>query len=493
MLTRREFLQTTAVAPFASMLSQAAPAATPDSKKPNVLLIMVDDLFPRMSAYGYTEVKAPNIERLAKKGVRFDRNYCQYPVCNPSRQSILSGLRPEFTGIYKNDNVECIRKVRPQTVTLPQLFRQNGYYTASIGKIAHRGMDASGKLVDNADPLSWVDSTFHWDTANNMPGEGTSYAHLMKGSGWPHSNFLWCAAEGDDADQQDQWQAEATIKTIEAHKDGPFFIATGFHKPHDPYVAPKSISISIRSNRSPCRKSRPTAAPIRRSASPCTIYSRSSPPKPGASSSGATSPASRLSTRRSAWCSTTSTRQISGTIPLSSWSPTTGYHLWEHGWMGKSTSYELSARVPLLVWAPGQPGMGKSANGLVESLDIFPSLSALCGLTPPAEIQGTSFVPLLKDPSGPGKDAAYTTVIGEDANYLHHGGTRGVNEGRRGYSVRNDRYRFTQWSDGKTELYDHTTDPIEYHDLSPDPAHQPVVAQMTELLKRRDRQVAKAV
>ena len=170
-----------------------------------------------------------------------------------------------------------------------------------------------------------------------------------------------------------------------------------------------------------------------------------------------------------------------------------GYHLWEHNWLTKCTPYELSAHVPLIVWAPGQPGMGKNAPGLVESLDLYPSLAALCGVTPPAEIQGTSFVPLLKDPTGPGKEAAYTTVMHEDANFRDHPVRPKPGDGRNGYSVRNDRYRFTQWSDGQTELYDHTNDPIEYHDLSHDPDHQPVVAQMTELLKRRDKPAAKAV
>jgi len=489
MLTRRRFIRTAAAAPALSILPHHSSAASVDQKRLNVVLIMVDDLCPHFGAYGATEVHSPNLDRLARKGMRFDRAYCQYPVCNPSRQSLLTGFRPDTTGIVTNWREECFRRKIPSAVSLPQLFRQNGYHTAGLGKTFHCGMDASGKLTNNEDPLSWNLCGFGTEVQNKMPGEGRSLSAVL-GKDWPPAAFAWLSADGTDDDQEDGRIAAAAVKLIQDNKDAPFFFTFGFHKPHDPHIAPKKYYDLY-----PLDKIQLPADPDDRTPNPPFGL-----PMPGLFSKVAA--AARRELKRSYYaCVSFVDAQIGRVLDeldrSNLWNDTVvvliadhGYHLWQHDWFGKCTSYELSARVPLLVWAPGHAGMGSAASGIVESLDLYPTIASLCGLTPPREIEGASFLPILDDPSHPGKVAAHTQVIGEDANYRHPGGRRKPNEGTKGYSVRTDRWRFTQWSDARTELYDHSSDSLEYHNLAPDPAHKAICAQLQALLPPQARPAA---
>src|SRR5206468_4441336 len=186
---------------------------------------------PELSCYGSKLITTPNVDRLAARGMRFDRAYCQYPVCNPSRTSLLTGLRPEQTKIF--DNITFLRKTLPDVVTLPQLFRENGYRTASFGKIFHVGQSMEELWLDMSDGRSWDAARYYTPTPRGQHGEGR---HLGDG------NLPWCrwlAAEGDDADQPDGQVANAAARFIESHREQLFFVGVGFHKPHDPFVAPK--------------------------------------------------------------------------------------------------------------------------------------------------------------------------------------------------------------------------------------------------------------
>ncbi|MHC4510451.1 MAG: sulfatase-like hydrolase/transferase, partial [Planctomycetota bacterium] len=236
MITRRRLL-TTATATAAlgwtnpDLFAQEQPLSLPDSdggrdsrSRGNVLFIVVDDLNHSLGCYGHPIVKSPNIDRLASRGVRFDRAYCQFTVCNPSRTSFLTGLRPDSTGIL--DNNIGFRSKLPDVVTLPQLFGRNGYFTARVGKIFHARKDTD-------DPEAWDVTSDPRGTPLGKEGQGRNL------TGGRVKWCRWLAAEGSDQDQPDGQVADEAIRLLEQKREGPFFLAVGFYKPHDPFIAPK--------------------------------------------------------------------------------------------------------------------------------------------------------------------------------------------------------------------------------------------------------------
>ncbi|MGB8166956.1 MAG: sulfatase [Chthoniobacteraceae bacterium] len=432
-------------------------------RKPNVLFIVADDLRCSLGCYGDSQVKSPNIDRLAARGMRFERAYCQYPVCNPSRSSFLTGWRPDTTGIFGND--APLRAKFPDVVTMPQLFRQSGYFTASLGKILHAGLDEKGNRVFFQDAKSWDDCRNFEATKTGRQGEGRNL------TGGALKWCSWLSANGTDEDQPDGQSAAEAIKLLEAHRDSPFFLAVGFHKPHDPFNAPKKYFDLY-----PLDQIELAKEPDDRSVDlPLAL--------PNAKNFAAFTDAERREFRRAYFAGISFTDAQIGKLfdtldRLKLWENTIvvvmgdhGYHLGEHGWWNKVTVFELCARTPLIVWAPGARGMGRSAPGIVEFVDIFPTLAELCGLTPPAKQEGMSFRALLDDPARTGKAAAFTQV------------TRGELMGR---SIRTDRWRYTEWDEGRSgvELYDHADDhdPAEYHNLASDPRHAEEIAKLAAML-----------
>jgi uncharacterized sulfatase len=436
------------------------PAAAPP-RPLNVLLIVADDLRASPGGFGDAQVKAPHLDRLAARGMRFDRAYCQYPVCNPSRASFLGGQRPETLGILNNDTP--VRQRHPDLVLLPQLFREHGYFTASIGKILHAGLDDAGQRVFYRDAKAFTSNVDFRPTPLGLKGEGRDLAP---------GKLRWCrwlAAEGGDDDQPDGQNAAEAIRLIEAHKEGPFFIAVGFHKPHDPFNAPKKYFDLY-----PLDSIQLAAAPANRTPDlPIAV--------PNAATFAHFTDRDRREFRRAYYAGSSFTDAQVGRVlatldRLELWENTVvvflgdhGYHLGEHDWWNKVTVFELCARVPLIVWAPRLAGMGRSTRAIVELVDLYPTLAELANLPPPAALEGKSFRDVLADPSLPGKSAAYTIV------------TRGARFGR---SVRTDRWRYTEWEEGRAgvELYDHAADPLEYRNLAHDAAHAADVAALKKVL-----------
>ena len=428
-----------------------AQSANKPSRRPNVLFIVADDL---RANYGDAIAYTPNLKRLAQRAVTFNRAYAQYPVCNPSRVSLLTGLRPETTGVLGNNTF--FRDKLPEIVTLPQWLRQNGYFTASLGKIFHRGLTMEDKRADWADAKSFEHIRIYDATELGNRGEGRRLA----GDEAPWCR--WLAAEGTDEDQADGQIAAEAARLINEKKDAPWFIGAGFHKPHDPFVAPKKYFDLYPLENIPL-----AVDPL--------LDGHARLPENSLAIPNAYGRFAKFTDRerrefKRAYLAGVSfmDAQVGKLLDALDqnklWDNTIvvflgdhGYHLGEHGWWNKDTLFELSARAPLLVAAPGMQ-RGATANGLVEFVDLYPTLMELAGLSAPHKLEGASLTPLLKHPNGKGKAAAFTVV-------LRNGGQH------RGRTVRTERWRYTEWDEGESgvELYDHRNDPGEYHNLANDP------------------------
>ena len=430
----------------------------------NVLLIAADDLRNDLGCYG-SVVKSPNLDRFAAKGLRFDRAYCQYPVCNPSRVSLLTGLRPNTTKIL--DNGVHFRKTIPDAVTLPQLFRQNGYFTASFGKIFHRGLTMEDIRPEMDDAKSWEAARYFQATELGLKGQGRNL------TGGKLAWCRWLASEGGDEDQPDGQIAREAIRLLEEKRDKPFFIALGFHKPHDPFNAPSEYFDLYPLDRLKLldQETSGTNAPLAIPAGWKTQFGNF------------TDQERREYIRAYYACITFMDAQVGKVFDaldrLKLWERTVviffgdhGFHLGERGWWNKSTVFEYSARAPLIVWSPQMKAAGRSSTRLVEFVDIYPTVTELCGLKPSAALEGRSFVPLLNNPTQAWKGAAFTQVQrGQIA----------------GYSVRTERWRYTEWDRGNkgVELYDHQNDPGEWRNLADESQHSEAMKQLSAVLRKQ--------
>lgn len=433
------------------------------ARRPNVLFIVADDLRNAATSFGDVSALAPNLDRLAKRGVRFDNAYCQYPVCNPSRASFLTGLRPDTTGVQ--DNNVFIRQKLPNVVTLPELFKQQGYFTASLGKIFHRGGTMEEVNERMADPQSWSHLRFFQSTPRGLQGEGRNL------TGGALAWCRWLAAEGSDEDQPDGQVAAEAVRLINEKRSESFFLAIGFHKPHDPFIAPKKYF-----DQYPLDKIQLPQDPAGRSSEvPFAIPN-------GYPQFKQFTDQERREFKRAYLAGVSFMDAQLGKVFAALdqhklWDNTIivflsdhGYHLGERGWWNKNTLFELSTRAPLVVYAPKAKARGKRSPALAEFVDLYPTVAELAGLKAPSNLEGLSLKPLLDNPARPWKQAAFTQV------------QRGRVQGR---TVRTARWRYTEWqgSDGGGELYDHQTDPGEYRNLANDPAHAKQMAEMKQLLQ----------
>ena len=457
---------------LASGMEQGQDALATSNRKslPNVLFIAVDDMNNDLGCFGHPLVKSPNIDRLAQRGVRFERAYCQFPLCSPSRSSLLTGLRPDSTRVF--DLRYHFRQDLPNVVTLPQLFMRSGYYVARVGKMYHYGNPGDIGTNGLDDRVSWMErfnpagrdkTTLEPDIMNYTPKRGLGAAMA----------FL-ADKTGTDPQHTDGKVVDQTIRLLEEHKDKPFFIAAGFYKPHCPWVTPKKYFDLYPMD--------PITLPHITAQTPGDypeLALASTKPWPYL---GVTPDQARECKRAYYAAISFVDAQIGRVLDavdrLGQWENTIivfwsdhGYHLGEHGLWFKQSCFEESARVPLIISVPGQKTAGQASSRPVELVDLYPTLADLAGLTPPDHLEGASLRPLLDNPRTQWGRPAYTQV------------QRGSDPG---HSVRTERWRYTEWAFGAKgqELYDHDSDPSELHNLAGDAKYADVIVQMKALLKK---------
>jgi uncharacterized sulfatase len=447
------------------------------AEKMNVLFVTSDDLTNNaLSCYGSPVGKSPNLDRLAAKGVRFDRAYCQFPLCNPSRASFLTGLRPDNTGVH--ENATHFRKVRPDVQTLPQTFQKAGYYVARVGKLYHYGVPGQIGTDGLDDPPSWqkVVNPRGRDKDDEEKGLIFTLNPMGKGSGRFGGTLSWLAAGGTDDEQTDGLSAAETIKLLEANKDRPFFLACGFFRPHTPYVAPKKYLELFPKD----GLKLPDVPAGHRQSAPAPAFGS------GKKEQEAMTDDQRRECLQAYYAATAfmdaQLGKVLDTLDRLKLADKTivvflsdhGYHLGEHGLWQKMSLFENSARVPLVIYDPRAKGNGKACGRTVELVDLHATLAELCGLSAPAT-DGRSVKPLLDDPAAARDKSAITQVTRGPAGQRPKG-----QPGYMGYTVRNERYRYTEWDGGKkgVQLYDYETDPRELKNLADDPQHAAVVKEL---------------
>ncbi len=461
--TRRSFFSTAALAaPYILLGKKTAP------ERPHILFIAADDCNSNLGCFGHPIVKSPNVDRIASMGVRFERAYCQFPLCGPSRTSLLSGLRPDSTKIFENQI--AIRDTRPDVTTLPQLFRRNGYTSHRYGKMYHMDVPASVGTDKWDDPPSW-------DAAVSPPGKEQhteGERHSIKTSGG--AAWQWISFSGDGKDQADDRAAELAIETFEKNRGKPVFIGLGFLRPHVPNVAPSRFFDMY-----PMGAIRPVVNPPNDrddipKASEIAINTR-------ANDMGMDENGKREAIR--SYYATISYmdwqvgRVLAALDKLKLMEKTAivfwgdhGYHLGEHHRWHKRSLFEESAKAPLIVAAPGRKARGRACRSLVEFIDIYPTVAQIGGMPLPPHLEGQSLMPLLENPSRSWKSAAFTQMAAP--------------EGIVGRAVRTDRYCYIRWTGPHPdeELFDHKTDPKEYTNLARKTEHAGLLRRMRGVLDR---------
>ena len=449
------------------------------ARKHNVLFIAVDDLAPALRCYGNLIAKTPHIDRLATSGVRFDRAYNQLPLCNPTRASVMTGLRPDTIKVYDLDR--HFRDEVPNAVTLSQTFMQNGWWAGRVGKIYHYNVPAS--IGTNG-----FDDLPSWQKTVNPKGRDKAEESLVFNAE-PHRKISaalsWLAADGDDLEQTDGMITTEAIKLMEVKRDKPFFLGVGFFRPHTPFVAPKKYFAMY-----PLNQMRlPYAPKGDRDDIPIAAFAHNCPvPNYGLDD---------LTLRKAlqAYYATVSfvdaqigrlmaaldQLKLADNTIVVLWSDH-GYHLGEHnGIWQKRTLFEQSARSPLIIRVPGAKGNGTACTRIVEFVDIYPTLTDLADLKSPSGLEGRSLKPLLQNPLAEWNGTAITQVLRPADKRL----VKPV----MGRSIRTARWRYSDWAEGQAgvELYDHASDPLEFNNLAlkPNADAKFVMQYLRKLLEKK--------
>ena len=458
------------------------PSFAADTNKMNVLFIISDDLRTELGCYGSKLAKTPNIDRLSAQGVRFDRAYCQYPLCNPSRASMLTGRHPGTTGVLGNRT--DFRALHPDWVTLPQLFKQNGYASLRTGKIFHGGID---------DAISWTEGgdsrrdLLEGDPAERRAGRASTNtaSQTRTNDNRParaQGSDRWIMLEGDGESHGDYKTADRAIRYLRENKAKPFFLAVGFVKPHSPPTAPRKFYDLWDVEKIPLPVDFAPRPTVPEGFPKAAIRPRNSDLFIGRDASEQEArEMTRAYLASSAWMDWNVGRVLAeldqqglreNTV-IVFWGDH-GYQLGEKGkWSKAGSLFEQGDRTPFIVVDPRLKTKGQSSERVVQAVDFYPTLAELCGLPVGKELEGRSLVPLLKNPKAEWKHPAFT-VWSEDGKTYH------------GVAVRNERWRYAEFGlEGKngTMLFDTLVDPHELKNLADDPKFSEARKELSALVR----------
>ena len=448
-----------------------------DARK-NVLFIISDDLNNLLGCYGDPQVKTPNIDRLATRGVLFNKAYCSFPLCGPSRNSMLTGLYPNSTGIQANGQV--FRQTIPNQLSMPQAFRRQGYFAARIGKLYHYNVPNSIGTNGHDDPGSW-------EMELNPAGVDRLEEHPQIFSLTKNQfggTLSWYASPKSDEHHTDALMAKDADWVLERcarEKQRPFFLAVGFFRPHTPYVAPKSPYFDMYKE-----AEMPVVQGIEEDRADIPAAGLASQKKEQEQMTDELRRHCRQAYYASISFMDTQVGVVVDSLERQGLADNTvivftsdhGYHMGEHGLWQKMSLFEESARVPMLIVAPGM-SKGTISETPVSQIDLFPTLAELCHVRVPDNLQGQSLVPMLRDPSHTGRGWALTQVTRGGKRRNAKNGTE-ADGPYFGYSLRTPRWRYTEWDGGDAgrELYDHDNDPRELTNLAGNDEHRETVDEL---------------
>lgn len=455
----------------------------------NVLFIAADDLGNVIGPNKPAILKTPNFDRLIARGVLFEQAYCQIPLCNPSRASVMTGRRPDVTTVWDLDR--HFREALPDVVTLSQHFRNEGYWAGRVGKIYHydvpRGIGTDG-----------LDDKPSWDQVWNPKGRDVADEDkITNPTPWKKVSaaMCWLAADGTDGEQTDGMITTEAIRQLEIHADRyrtqnePFFLATGWFRPHTPYVAPKKYFDMYPLDQ--IELPRETLEGVEgedvwKDIPPAAIPHNVPEPNYGLgvddlkkSLQAYYACVSFLDVQLGRLLDALDENKLSDKTVIVFWSDH-GYQLGEHALWQKRTLYHESSRAPLIVAAPGDAfAKDEVVEAVVEFVDIAPTVADLAGVAPFEDGDGKSLRPLLEDPRSPWTGEAYTQILRPAREDVHNG------EMVLGRAVTTDFWRYIEWDEGRagSQLFNRRTDFHEWTNVVDDPLHKLIRDKLAEKIK----------